>query len=111
MRISDWSSDVCSSDLADAAGGRRLIARLVVGFLGSARAFRHRSSFHAAFGGTLAQAPQRPPEATFTRFHMFPAFPTRSSSRPSVLPKLSLPGLSRQRSEEHTSELQSLLRI
>src|SRR3546814_8173415 len=60
---------------ADAAGGRRLIARLVVGFLGSARAFRHRSSFHAAFGGTLAQAPQRPPEATFTRFHMFPAFP------------------------------------
>src|SRR3546814_1028841 len=63
---------------ADAAGGRRLIARLVVGFLGSARAFRHRSSFHAAFGGTLAQAPQRPPEA---------------------------------RSEEHTSELQSLMRI
>src|SRR3546814_9524049 len=47
---------------ADAAGGRRLIARLVVGFLGSARAFRHRSSFHA-------------------------------------------------RSEEHTSELQSLMRI
>src|SRR3546814_11672756 len=80
---------------ADAAGGRRLIARLVVGFLGSARAFRHRSSFHAAFGGTLAQAPQRPPEATFTRFHMFPAFPTRSSSRPSVFPTLYLPVLSR----------------
>src|SRR3546814_8175550 len=145
MRISDWSSDVCSSDLleghaalpadlrhpverqprrrddraahedgigdpdvaealhrlaraleidvgpggdvglggrpADAAGGRRLIARLGVGFLGSARAFRHRSSFHAAFGGTLAQDPQRPTAATFPRFPMFPAFTTRSSSR------------------------------
>src|SRR3546814_6162588 len=77
---------------ADAAGGRRLIARLVVGFLGSARAFRHRSYFHAAFGGTLAQAPQRPPEATFTRFPMFPSLPTRSLYRPIVLPTLSMPG-------------------
>src|SRR3546814_2948819 len=30
MRISDWSSDVCSSDLVDASGEQRLLARAVI---------------------------------------------------------------------------------
>src|SRR3546814_7414713 len=91
MRISDWSSDVCSSDLRAANGAR-------VPQLRAAGALR------PAVGRTgLAHgrcAPQAPPR----RGHRFPPdarVPHRRQPAPDRL----------ERSEEHTSELQSLMRI
>src|SRR3546814_15430295 len=43
MRISDWSSDVCSSDLAGAAARAAAVPAGVAGSLRGARAGRHRS--------------------------------------------------------------------
>src|SRR3546814_8573202 len=63
MRISDWSSDVCSSDLPGATGGRRLYAHA-----GQRRqiSFRHRqrvSAHHLGSGpGLDAPAARTPPE-------------------------------------------------
>src|SRR3546814_6149238 len=95
MRISDWSSDVCSSDLT----ARRSRLR------GPARAGTRR----ACVGLALAPAPgrtrmpgagtgRRDPQLRHQRHHRLgrvrPADPGRGD-----------------RSEEHTSELQSLMRI
>src|SRR3546814_3903909 len=77
MRISDWSSDVCSSDLRAALGVSR------------------------RWHGPPARAAQRSSPAQLAgrsrRFNL-----TETGSRP---------GKPRGRSEEHTSELQSLMRI
>src|SRR3546814_10405511 len=102
MRISDWSSDVCSSDQAGQEGlgdGRLMEARaqragggdqgLAVGHLGGA---------FAAFAGALRQ-----------RFHE-----QRVRQRTGARVGIGLDdreGRRRQRSEEHTSELPSLMRI
>src|SRR3546814_14373847 len=57
MRISDWSSDVCSSDLGDAwdavrrdrhAGQERPVALLVAGLGGGERGRPHRAAVEAA---------------------------------------------------------------
>src|SRR3546814_3633223 len=93
MRISDWSSDVCSSDLpgagapADAAATAR-----------SRRRPEHRL-LHLRLPW-LAARPVRPaalesPQIPQSQSHRIPA---RRERRP-------------RRSEEHTSELQSLMRI
>src|SRR3546814_17299321 len=51
MRISDWSSDVCSSDLqGDGAAGRRLQADVVQRRLGAAVGERYRLKAHGAAG-------------------------------------------------------------
>src|SRR3546814_8842227 len=91
MRISDWSSDVCSSDLA--AGGtaaergeRRHVAGQGAGDRGSVRA------------GVLRDGAAAVPAAV--RRHQQAYFATGcqySTDSP-------------QRSEEHTSELQSIMR-
>src|SRR3546814_2326829 len=86
MRISDWSSDVCSSDLVLAGGGpspsRRLMPR---------RCRRGpRCAAWAAASGRSPAAPGRPVAARRR---------DRAGSRQGV------------RSEENTSELQSLMRI
>src|SRR3546814_4791453 len=88
MRISDWSSDVCSSDL-DRGSCRRCADRLAIGPL----------------AGHLALAPARPD------------VPRNSGgvqehhSDFKQAPGLNFGRLDYQRSEEHTSELQSLMRI
>src|SRR3546814_8364056 len=85
MRISDWSSDVCSSDL-EVVAHRGLEHRLGAA-VGKARrmaavgAHRHRGE---------AQEAEQDPEQTHGR----------QSRR-----------VASERSEEHTSELQSLIRI
>src|SRR3546814_1400757 len=79
MRISDWSSDVCSSDLRRAVRARMDQDRIGAGSR-DRRSHRHRSAHAGA-------APR---------------------SRP--LDRGALPA-PRRRSEEHTSELQSLMRI
>src|SRR3546814_8354836 len=81
MRISDWSSDVCSSDLRH---GSSKPARACVGI---ARAQRHEPSY--PYGALCG--------------------------RPDCAPMVGSPSLTpvgaRPRSEEHTSELQTLMRI
>src|SRR3546814_1352621 len=97
MRISDWSSDVCSSDLS--RGLRRLTFILHVGF--SSERFRYllgggtcgwlgrrRRFLRDGFGGLALQRIRQLLDQT--------AFGRRRFLR---------------RSEEHTSELQSLMRI
>src|SRR3546814_6531000 len=88
MRISDWSSDVCSSDLADQTPGHQPSQRprhFVGGFVES-RAAAHR---------------QHPCDAPF----IYTGF-ERDENR-----KNQHHNQAGERSEEHTSELQSLMRI
>src|SRR3546814_1222484 len=97
MRISDWSSDVCSSDLhhvnAEVRSGRRKP--------GDGDDYRKRCRHHGD-----AQQPQKASQW----LRLLPLFPTvRRSIMVHRFP------LDRAweiiRSEEHTSELQSLMRI
>src|SRR3546814_5474449 len=91
MRISDWSSDVCSSDLhRPARRGQRLR---------EAAAGHARGRLPARLLAEEAAAdPQRAPRLRL-------ADRTRGPRRPG------LRGRRAVRSEEHTSELQSLMRI
>src|SRR3546814_2355670 len=87
MRISDWSSDVCSSDLLAAA---RLLHRCHPD-----AAQHHRGHAHHGLrlrAGRLPAAADSRPAAALD--------PLGADHRPGGL-----------RSEEHTSELQSLMRI
>src|SRR3546814_10728001 len=98
MRISDWSSDVCSSDL-DQAGARADGHRRGSGGAGL-RA-------HPAAGHRDAATP-RPPG----RAHRIPAPRVGSARAPRRGAHCRPPARARRsRSEEHTSELQSLMRI
>src|SRR3546814_6547407 len=85
MRISDWSSDVCSSDLQSAA---------------------HRSGpgFRALDRSRSARRAGRPAQLVGSA-----PLPSRQDSLQPTLSARLQPRLSR-RSEEHTSELQSLMR-
>src|SRR3546814_5266246 len=115
MRISDWSSDVCSSDLGlhalPAQGGRHRGGCDLAG----GRAFRPRlarAARRAARTGRRAQdAARRHAEARAGTLRQ-PARLESARQAPAALavpPGRALPG--RLRSEEHTSELQSLMRI
>src|SRR3546814_7827738 len=94
MRISDWSSDVCSSDLPAVPGrlppGDDPCRGKLVEPPGAAPAGRQ-----ARRAGGAARA------ADFSR---------RTALR-GVVRRPDLPGGGLHRSEEHTSELQSLMRI
>src|SRR3546814_5587888 len=88
MRISDWSSDVCSSDLADRAGKPL-----------RAQPERPRRDADAESDGA-APAPHRMAATPDRRARPPRRAPDRQDRRPAGA-----------RSEEHTSELQSLMRI
>src|SRR3546814_9897788 len=97
MRISDWSSDVCSSDLYHRNACRRCRrhAQVVLGHQGYgavARADRYPFAPHPG----REQPPLRGGGCTL--FHC-------------SYPQGGLPSQGVRRSEEHTSELQSLMRI
>src|SRR3546814_3487181 len=95
MRISDWSSDVCSSDLLAAGQGS------AVGLRAADRArtdFGHVAGFPAQVGRILRDQRQVPGLATGAAGVEQAAFDQ---------PPRAVVG----RSEEHTSELQSLMRI
>src|SRR3546814_3831955 len=101
MRISDWSSDVCSSDLAAAA------IRARAGEIAGANA----KDMAAARGKGL-------PDALLDRLALTPdriEVMARGVEEVAALPDpvgRTLPEWERpNRSEEHTSELQSLMRI
>src|SRR3546814_5765924 len=85
MRISDWSSDVCSSDLACVTTKPYF-----------------REELHGAFHDKPLAFGARQPRSVGLRFltrgrHLIPFFHNQAPWR--------------RRSEEHTSELQSLMRI
>src|SRR3546814_9106716 len=99
MRISDWSSDVCSSDLRVAAASSREAGRAggadqLVQLRDPAALCRRKGSRRGA---------ERPVRAA-----------SQTGGAPDALPRLRCrAGRDRRgdRSEEHTSELQSLMRI
>src|SRR3546814_10219393 len=129
MRISDWSSDVCSSDLpADGVGiraGRRAVA---VEDHGAAQI--RRLEDRLAFGDHAEQGNREDLEHVVDREHLLPADPARVVARYEqmlayrLLVALGPPGLAGKdaqdpvavahrghfRSDEHTYELQSLMR-
>src|SRR3546814_4289089 len=84
MRISDWSSDVCSSDLPKVVEG--------VG------------------GLKLRGARTRAPSVSASRRHLPTSGEDRYGRSPLQSSRHAL-GCALRRSEEHTSELQSLMRI
>src|SRR3546814_1321407 len=102
MRISDWSSDVCSSDLA---GGRLLVFAQKIESGAEPQEAVDTSPFDPTGTAIAAlEVKHLAPGTTALVGTEVDAFPTAWS-------KLA-PGTYRlQRSEEHTSELQSLMRI
>src|SRR3546814_2171801 len=90
MRISDWSSDVCSSDLA----GQSRLARLLVGAVPLPLGHQFRSALQPLFG--LDHVARREPIIAAPVLAEFDQV-WRTANRA-------------HRSEEHTSELQSLMR-
>src|SRR3546814_1280105 len=105
MRISDWSSDVCSSDLTAARGfGQDLQAQASRALLGSGRApdlTGGRGEAHEGDGEGMMS--NRAMDADFAVIPIRAAVP-----RPAREVWDLIGGF---RSEEHTSELQSLMRI
>src|SRR3546814_2850031 len=103
MRISDWSSDVCSSDLS--AGNRHRLYQHGAD-LDRGRAFRRREAIrHRARGLALWH---RGLSRNQISLHgpLKPGRPIADTTRaPDAGPSTGM------RSEEHTSELQSLMRI
>src|SRR3546814_10358182 len=113
MRISDWSSDVCSSDLAlRACGGlgqvQHCFARAVIDgdVLGLDRAA-------VPAGGAAGAADRRPDRGFGVAGHGHVAQAPAVHGRLQVVARVGPdPGVVRAgRSEEHTSELQYLMRI
>src|SRR3546814_1526495 len=100
MRISDWSSDVCSSDLPPQIEMRqqqqRVLYSLTVEFI---RRLRRRFLFFPHWYRVM------PLGAGACRRLL------RSAVVPVIRPARPIPQQIRERSEEHTSELQSLMRI
>src|SRR3546814_3383272 len=95
MRISDWSSDVCSSDLAQLRGSSdAALRRIGEECQGCLPVFDRSQCIHERQCG-VGQFARKPQVAA----------PICRRGRTSHLPRLF-----RGRSEEHTSELQSLMR-
>src|SRR3546814_1659742 len=94
VRISDWSSDVCSSDLS----GRT-----------SRNGFAPKNDDPAFLKATDGMSTSQPPSRSLHRSSPRFSSSSRRSDR-GVSPGRQTRS-SRMRSEEHTSELQSLMRI
>src|SRR3546814_9897169 len=94
MRISDWSSDVCSSDLGNRPDAVDVLGAFRLGYFGDARRGQQPEQHTALHPALLVDERFQEP---------FDLLQTELS-RAGVLGKA-------QRSEEHTSELQSLMRI
>src|SRR3546814_3524695 len=105
MRISDWSSDVCSSDLPEGSFRQRSGAPIlaVAGGYHNKNPLPHARARCGAFDIRVGKVRRGAAEWT-----PCPTSSSPASGAPSVSPNWS--GRS-TRSEEHTSELQSLMRI
>src|SRR3546814_10698861 len=95
MRISDWSSDVCSSDLC---GSIAFMARVCTGL-------RRQRPAPGGPGGGGRKLPA-------LRMDRLPRWGCKPGGLAASMAATSSPPLEQaRRSEEHTSELQSLMRI
>src|SRR3546814_4363645 len=121
MRISDWSSDVCSSDLTDEQWMQR------IGHVGSVFGTGKNQTavpnagkiLYGAFKDSWKTSHDQFTKLAFERGYMnqevaelerqFSAIKTPGAMR-SFLKVIPITGLYSERSEEHTSELQSLMR-
>src|SRR3546814_4274445 len=125
MRISDWSSDVCSSDLADtgaAAGPGAGPGALTLAPFNRLPARGAASRIHRAASarGALLRVARAPDSRTSAARRCASRAVARASARDFHPPcaatvRPAVPENARlhanDRSEEHTSELQSLMRI
>src|SRR3546814_7513060 len=109
MRISDWSSDVCSSDLlawsasTTSTATAKPVVRIAVRFMPSPSPHgRGAAAAQILMAGDLADLGQHLPAA-----FAFVAFGQLRYHRNTA----GILAAERLRSEEHTSELQSLMRI
>src|SRR3546814_3086681 len=117
MRISDWSSDVCSSDLGVLVGGVGIMADGVYGFdpeIQDVDKDPEEIIALAATTGFAAPEAIRANRITVdgTTLRFAEATPDDFASDPATAPGFAT--IDRQagvRSEEHTSELQSIMRI
>src|SRR3546814_1962370 len=108
MRISDWSSDVCSSDLLTPALGQ--IDRAVQALRGNAETLTGR----IRLGTTPSFNTRMVPLCVSTFLHHYPGIQVtvEELSADMIARRLASGHLDLAvRSEEHTSELQSLLRM
>src|SRR3546814_5215761 len=94
MRISDWSSDVCSSDLVGVTGKG-------TGAIGVAGNTRAREATRLDVGFTETDFDFRTETAEVITDGSFDIIASAMIERSGIV----------ERSEEHTSELQSLMRI
>src|SRR3546814_4669124 len=104
MRISDWSSDVCSSDLVTFTGSTA-VGRHIAGVCGDRIA---RVALELGGKSAAIILDDMPIDDVVTK--LLPASTTLSGQACSALTRVIVPR-HRHRSEEHTSELQSLMRI
>src|SRR3546814_7651005 len=102
MRISDWSSDVCSSDLGPASGRKRTLWDGSLPFRGEIR----------RLGSLLPSRSREGPDyVPLSQPSPLKGRGLNGSSPPqSRQHRIILSNIQRWRSEEHTSELQSLMR-
>src|SRR3546814_7059811 len=111
MRISDWSSDVCSSDLR---GHRQRLARphLAVG-VEQLRRHRLLEPVDAEVGDAVAERDRLEGVVAVVGVDHQPCLRAdgRAHRGDQLLDGLAAEGVHDLRSEEHTSELQSLMRI
>src|SRR3546814_2368871 len=110
MRISDWSSDVCSSDLDALLAPARALGKdrhfTYITSIAEEDAY-YTSGASAGFGVRLAYDPFAQVVVIAEAYEGAPAL-TAGIDRSA---RISSIGTSSGRSEEHTSELQSLMRI
>src|SRR3546814_5182696 len=108
MRISDWSSDVCSSDLIDKFAGR-LSFFFAIGmnfFMEAAKLRAARVLWHRAMTELGAQSER----SKMLRTHCQTSGVSLTEQDPyNNVVRTTIEAMAR--SEEHTSELQSLMRI
>src|SRR3546814_10422938 len=105
MRISDWSSDVCSSDLVIPVGGNHVTSDIARGL---STPLVHAERMKTLYGHVIT-APTDERELIDV-----PQVGEDDSSHSQQIPSSLLVGIIQprvERSEEHTSELQSLMRI
>src|SRR3546814_7847496 len=103
MRISDWSSDVCSSDLIQVDGQLVAIPRHQVGV----RRHRKRGTGKRDFQSDRERNRKKQQQPSERDHDHRPPCPWQPATEGPVHEVSTTPA----RSEEHTSELQSLMRI
>src|SRR3546814_7724205 len=106
MRISDWSSDVCSSDLhTDCTGGNRHPDTAIAHQQPTAYENSHKHHHGCQEGLAWRKAAQSKTYQQHRQTGQQGGLPVLRRLHPAVVQG------AKQRSEEHTSELQSLMRI